>query len=138
MTEYTITDTFEPSIATMTPSMRQRRLTIVLAAALLLATAIIAPFGAFQLRRVDGFIPATESAIIISDLFTAILLFSQARIVGSLGLLLLANGYLFSALIVFPHLLTFPGAFAPSGLLDAGLSTTAWLLSSGIWDCPFR
>jgi signal transduction histidine kinase len=34
---------------------------------------------------------------------------------------------LFSALIVFPHLLTFPGAFAPSGLLGAGRSTTAWL-----------
>jgi Membrane-associated sensor, integral membrane domain len=118
---------FESSIATMTPTARQRRLTLVLAAALLLATAIIAPFGAFQLRRIDGFIPATESAIIISDLFTAVLLFSQSRIVGSLGLLLLASGYLFSALIVLPYLLTFPGAFAPSGLLGAGLSTTAWL-----------
>jgi signal transduction histidine kinase len=118
---------FESSIATMTPTARQRRLTLVLAAALLLATAIIAPFGAFQLRRIDGFIPATESAIIISDLFTAVLLFSQSRIVGSLGLLLLASGYLFSALIVLPYLLTFPGAFAPSGLLGAELSTTAWL-----------
>jgi signal transduction histidine kinase len=40
---------------------------------------------------------------------------------------MLASGYLFSALIVTFHLLTFPGAFAPSGLLGAGLSTTAWL-----------
>jgi hypothetical protein len=29
--------------------------------------------------------------------------------------------------MAFLHLLTFPGAFAPSGLLGAGLSTTAWL-----------
>ena len=94
---------------------------------MLLATAIIAPFSAIQLRRIDGFIPATESAIIITDFFTAVLLFSQSRIIGSLGLLLLASGYLFSALMVLPHLLTFPGAFAPSGLLGAGLSTTAWL-----------
>jgi hypothetical protein len=65
--------------------------------------------------------------IVITDLFTAILLFSQARVIGSRGLLLLASGYLFSALMVFPHLLTFPGAFAPTGLLGAGLSTTAWL-----------
>jgi signal transduction histidine kinase len=127
LTDYTIVDKFESSIATMTPSVRQRRWTLALAAVVLLATGIIAPFGAIQLRRIDGFIPATESVIVITDLFTAILLFSQARIIGSRGLLLLASGYLFSALMVFPHLLTFPGAFAPSGLLGAGLSTTAWL-----------
>ena len=111
----------------MTPTVRQRRLTLALSAVVLLATAIIAPFSAIQLRRIDGFIPATESAIIITDFFTAVLLFSQSRIIGSLGLLLLASGYLFSALMVLPHLLTFPGAFAPSGLLGAGFSTTAWL-----------
>src|SRR6201982_3688683 len=111
----------------MTPTVRQRRLTLVLAAVVLIANTIIAPFGAVQLRRIDGFIPATESAIIITDLFTAVLLFSQSRVIGSRGVLLLASGYLFSALIVLPHLLTFPGAFAPSGLLGAGLSTTAWL-----------
>jgi signal transduction histidine kinase len=41
--------------------------------------------------------------------------------------LALAAGYLFIALIVVPHALTFPGAFAPTGLLGAGLSSTAWL-----------
>jgi signal transduction histidine kinase len=127
LTEHKVVDNFEPSIATMTPTARQRRLTLVITAIVLIATAIIAPFGAVQLRRIDGFIPATESAIIITDFFTAVLLFSQSRILGSPGLLLLASGYLFSALIVLPHLLTFPGAFAPSGLLGAGLSTTAWL-----------
>ena len=127
MTDYTVVDKFESSIATMTPSVRQRRLTLVLAAVVLIATGIIAPFGTIQLRRIDGFIPATESAIIISEFFTAVLLFSQSKIVGSRGLLLLASGYLFSALMVLMHLLTFPGAFAPSGLLGAGLSTAAWL-----------
>jgi len=111
----------------MTPTARQRRLALVLAAVLLIATGIIAPFGAIQLKRIDGFIPATESAIIISEFFTAVLLFTQSKIVGSRGLLLLASGYLFSALMVLMHLLTFPGAFAPSGLLVAGLSTAAWL-----------
>jgi len=127
LTEYTFADKFESSIATMTPTARQRRLALVLAAVLLIATGIIAPFGAIQLKRIDGFIPATESAIIISEFFTAVLLFTQSKIVGSRGLLLLASGYLFSALMVLMHLLTFPGAFAPSGLLGAGLSTAAWL-----------
>jgi signal transduction histidine kinase len=127
MTEHKVVDKLESSIATMTPTVRQRRLALVLAAAVLIATIIIAPFGAIQLRRIDGFIPATESAVFITDLFTAVLLFSQSRVIGSPGLLLLASGYLFSALMVLPHLLTFPGAFTPSGLLGAGLSTTAWL-----------
>ena len=61
------------------------------------------------------------------NVLTSVLLFSQSSIVGSRGLLLLASGYLFSALMVVAHLLTFPGAFAPSGLLGAGLSTAAWL-----------
>jgi len=123
----TVAERFEYSIATMTPTVWQRRMALALAAVVLVATVIIVPFAAIQLRKIDGFIPATESAVIISDFFTAILLFSQSRIVGSSGLLLLASGYLFSALIVLPHLLTFPGAFAPFGLLGAGLSTTAWL-----------
>ena len=126
MTEHTVVDKFESSIATMTPTVWQRRLTLVLAAVVLLATGIIAPFGAVQLRRIDGFIPATESAIIITEFFTAVLLFSQSRIVGSRGVLLLASGYLFSALMVLLHLLTFPGAFAPAGLFGSGLSSTAW------------
>jgi signal transduction histidine kinase len=127
LTEYTVAEKFEASIATMTPTLRQRRLTLALAAVVLIATGIIAPFGAIQLRRIDGFIPAAESAIIVGDFFTSVLLFSQSSIVGSRGLLLLASGYLFSALLIVAHLLTFPGAFAPSGLLGAGLSTAAWL-----------
>jgi hypothetical protein len=66
LAEYRVVDKFEASIATMTPTARQRRLTLVLAAIVLIATTIIAPFGAVQLRRIEGFIPATESAITTS------------------------------------------------------------------------
>jgi hypothetical protein len=69
LTEYTVADKFESSIATMKPTVRQRRLTLVVAALVLLASGIIAPFGAIQLQRIDGFIPATESAIIITEFF---------------------------------------------------------------------
>src|SRR6516225_6311101 len=127
LTEYTVADKFESSICTMTPTALQRRLTLVLVAVVLIATGIITPFGAIQLQRIDSFIPTAESAIIIGYFFTSVLLFGQSRIVGSRGLLLLASGYLFSALMVVAHVLTFPGAFALSGLLGAGLSTAAWL-----------
>jgi hypothetical protein len=39
--------------------------------------------------------------------------------------LTLAIGYLYTALIVIPHMISFPGAFA--GLLTAGPQTSAWL-----------
>ena len=127
MDTHTISHAPDFSIATVPPTARQRQLSLIVAAIVLAATGVITAFGATQLQQIDGFIPATEFVIFVSDLFTAALLSSQARIIGSHRLLVLASGYLFSALIVVSHALTFPGAFAPSGLLGAGLQTTAWL-----------
>ena len=60
-------------------------------------------------------------------LITAALLYAQFSVVRSRALLALAMGYLFAAAIIVPHALTFPDAFAPTGLLGAGLQTTVWL-----------
>src|SRR5580704_5395782 len=68
-----------------------------------------------------------ETAIVIVDLTTSALLFAQFSIVHRSALLVLASGYLFTALIVIPHALTFPGAFSPTGLLGAGSQSSAWL-----------
>ena len=123
----TVWDASKISMTTVTPTARQRLLTLAIVAVGLIATAGIAPFGAIQLRPMEGFIPATEAVVVICDLLIAALLASHATTIGSRRLLLLAGGFLFDALIVIPHALTFPGAFAPHGLLDAGLQTTAWL-----------
>ena len=66
---------------------------------------------------------------------TATLLFSQFAIVRSKALLLLASGYLFTSVAAVVHALTFPGLFAPTGLLNAGPQTTAWLYQ--IWHIGF-
>ena len=42
-------------------------------------------------------------------------------------MLALAAGYLFTALIVISHALTFAGAFSPTGLLGANIQTGSWL-----------
>jgi signal transduction histidine kinase len=47
----------------------------------------------------------------------------------------LAGAYLFTALIVVAHTLTFPGALAAQGLFGAGLQTTGWLHI--IWHFSF-
>jgi len=124
---HTISDVPDFSIATVAPTARQRQLAVIVAAIVLAATGVITAFGSTQLQQIDSIIPVIEFVIFVSDLFTAALLSSHARIIGSHRLLVLASGYLFSALMVLSHVLTFPGAFAPSGLLGAGLQTTGWL-----------
>jgi hypothetical protein len=61
-----------------------------------------------------------QSALVVCDLVTAVLLFAQYVFLGATPLLALATGYLFTALMATAHALSFPGLFAPSGLLGAG------------------
>jgi signal transduction histidine kinase len=106
---------------------RQQWSALAVAAALLLIFAILAPFTAVPLPQIDAFIPSLEAMVFVTDLITSVLLFALFSIYHSRALLVLAGGYLFTALIVIPHALTFPGAFSPTGLLGAGLQSTAWL-----------
>src|SRR5258708_6434044 len=110
-----------------------------LAAAAVLASVAVflaaAPFAKLPLAQIGAFIPIYESALVINDLITAILLFGQFGILRSRALLVLAGGYLFSGLMAVPHALTFPGVFAATGLLGAGTQTTAWLYIS--WHIVF-
>jgi len=101
----------------------------------LVAFIAIAPFASVQLPQVWAFIPSYESALAVSDLITAVLLFGQYRILRSRALMLLAGGYLFTAAIAVVHALTFPGVFAPTGLLGAGPQSTAWLYM--FWHAGF-
>jgi signal transduction histidine kinase len=114
-------------LASLPPSKRQIRLAIGVVIALVVAFGITTPFVTTPLPRIDGFIPALETAIVIADITTSALLFAQFSIVPRLPLLVLASGYLLTGLIVVPHALSFPGAFAPMGLLPDGAQSTAWL-----------
>jgi PAS domain S-box-containing protein len=93
------------------------------------------PFAKLQLTPVPAFVASYQSALAINDLITAILLFAQFNLLRSRALLLLASGYLFTAAAAMVHALSFPGVFAPAGLLDGGLQTTAWLYQ--IWHGGF-
>jgi signal transduction histidine kinase len=111
----------------MAASRQQRRL--ALAIVLLLGAAFLAtaPFAAVPLLRSDAFIPAYETALVIEDVITAALLYAQFAILRLPSLLVLGAGYLFTGLIVIPHMLTFPGLFTPNGFFGAGPSSAAWL-----------
>jgi signal transduction histidine kinase len=61
-----------------------------------------------------------------NDLIVTALLFGQYWIGRTPALNILAGGYLFTALIVIPHTLTFPGALSTTGLFG-GAQSAAWL-----------
>jgi hypothetical protein len=92
------------SLAHQPATLRQRRFVLSVAVLQFVACLVISSFPA-SVPRIDGFIPAILAIVFIADLITAILLFNQSSLIASRALLVLANGYLFSALIVIPHAL---------------------------------
>ena len=95
----------------------------------------VVPFVTTQLAPVPAFIPAYESALVICDLITAVLLFGQFNILRSRALFVLACGYVYTAVFAFAHALSFPDVFSPTGLLGAGPQTTVWLYM--FWHAGF-
>jgi len=118
----------EPQVlANVPPSIGQRRAAGMLVLALLAILAITWPFATFKLPAIDAFVPSLAAALFVSDSVTAVLLFGQFSILRQWALLVIANGYFFSALIVVAHALAFPGAFSHSGLFGSGLQSAVWL-----------
>jgi PAS domain S-box-containing protein len=122
-------------LSTSPDTKRDRTAAVVVVAVSSVLFALAVPYAAVPLTPVPAFVASYQSALAVNDLITAVLLFSQFGILRSRALLLLASGYLFTAAAAFVHALTFPGLFAPAGLLNAGPQTTAWLYM--IWHGGF-
>lgn len=121
------------SAETPTAAMRIRaRWAIALSGLVFLA---LVPWARTPVGPLPSFVPIYQSALIVCDLVTAALLFGQFRVRRTAGLGLLTAAYLFTAAVALVHLLTFPGAFAASGLLGAGPQSTAWLYM--FWHAGF-
>ena len=120
----------------MPPTARQRRLASALVIVLFIGFSVTAPFAATQLARIDSFVPAVEAINLVTDLVTAGLLFNKFPVIGLRALVVLASGYLFSALTIIPHVLSYPGVLTVSGgLFGSGLQTTPWLYT--FWHLGF-
>lgn len=104
---------------------RKRAILVVLLSSVIFIA--VAPFAGMPLVQVPAFIPIYQSALIVNDAITAVLLFAQFTFARSPALLVLASVYFFTANIAALHMLTFPGLFSPTGLLGAQPQSTAWL-----------
>ena len=123
-------------LSSLSPGRAQKRLALAVALALLVAFFVTTgPLSTIQLARIDFFVPAYATAIFVNNSITAVLLFAQFSILRSRAHLVIASAYLFTSLMLIPWVLTFPGVFAPSGLLGAGRQSTAWLYI--LWHAGF-
>ena len=114
-------------LSSLPADARNWRLAIGVAVVSLAVFILLAPYADVPVGRFDAFIPAYQSALILTDLATAALLFGQWNVSRSRAVAILAAGYLFTAVITTGHTLTFPGLFAPQGLLGGGQQSTAWI-----------
>jgi len=120
----------------VSPGPAQKRLALVVVLGLLVVFVLISAglLSGIKTKRIDAFLPAYLASMFVCDSMTAILLFVQFSILRLRSTLVIASAYLFTALILAPYILAFPGVFAPSGVIG-GLQTAAWLYV--LWHCGF-
>jgi signal transduction histidine kinase len=117
------------------PSRAQKQLAITIVLGLTISLyLVVGPFGGVKLGALHSFVAVYTTAMFVTDLITAVLLYVQFSILRSHAILIIASGYLFNALLIIPYVIAFPGVFAPHGLAG-GLQTTAHLYL--VWHCSF-
>lgn len=121
-------------LSDLPPDQAQKRLAIGFAFGIVVAFFIVVALSDNQPRPITGFVLAFSAAMFVCDAITAVLLFAQSSILRSPALLVLANGYVFTALILIPYTLSFPGVFGPESPIG-GLQSPAGLYI--VWHSGF-
>ncbi|TFV49724.1 sensor histidine kinase [Bradyrhizobium niftali] len=125
-------------LSSLPPSRTQQQLALSVALLIVLMALLISITGMQQVKLavIDALVPLFGMAMFVSDSITAVLLFTQFSIVRSRALLVISSGFVWTALVVIPWLLSFPGVFAPHGLLGGSSSEiTVWLYT--LWHAGF-
>jgi signal transduction histidine kinase len=84
------------------------------------------PFARLDWISFPGFVLIQQTLQAGNCVITAALLYGQYSISRAASLNILAGGYLFTALMIVAHTLSFPGAFSEAGLIG-GPQSVAWL-----------
>ena len=107
-------------LSSLSPGPAQKRLalSVVLGIVVVFVLITVGLLSGVQTKRIDAFLPAYLSAMFVCDSITAVLLFAQFSILRTRAILVIASAYLFTALILIPYVLTFPGVFVPRHWLE--------------------
>ena len=92
-----------------------------------IATALLLPIASRDAGTGQGFLAVDQSMLVVVYGLTTFLLFAQHGRSRSPAVLALAAGSLFTTIIVFVQLLTFPNLLVPGRLFGNSPATTLWL-----------
>ena len=121
-------------LAARPPSRMQYWVAYGVMGCLLAVFCITLPYASLELKPIAAFVPIYATLSVFNDLITAVLILAQFRAVRWTWLLVLASGYLFTALMTVSGALSYPGVFSPAGILGGGIQTASWIGTS----YPFR
>ena len=114
-------------LLSLPPSGAQKRLAFALVLGILAIYFVaVGPLSDIPPYPIAAFIPSYTTAMFVTEALTAILLFAQFSILRGRAVLVIASGYLFTAVILIPWILTFPGVFGSTSLIG-GMQSTVWL-----------
>ena len=114
-------------LSSLPPSGAQKRLAIALVLGILAIYFIaVGPLSDIPPYPIAAFIPSYTTAMFVTNALTAILLFAQFSILRGRAILVIASGYLFTAFILIPWIVTFPGVFESTSWIG-GMQSTVWL-----------
>lgn len=105
------------------PSRTQKKIALAIVLVMTIVVVAVTPAARYPLSGTEGLLPAYAAARLLVELMTAALLIAHFATHPFPAILTLANGYLFSALLVVPWALTFPGVLDAFGLASADQST---------------
>jgi hypothetical protein len=109
-------------LADLPPTKQQIRLALGTVIFLLVVFIALTPFANIHLTRLGPFIAVTLTIVMISDLITSALLFSQFFVGGRTALFVLALSYLFTGLMVFPLMLILSGSLLSNRTFPRGVA----------------
>jgi Membrane-associated sensor, integral membrane domain len=116
------------------PGLSAKRALLFISLYSVIAFALL-PIASNPGPEVPGITAVFGGVIFATELSTAFLLFLRFREISGWSLLFLGCAYLFSALMVVPHVLTFPGAIVPGrAIIDFSRQSPAWLFVLGSTD----
>ena len=111
-------------------SRTQKTLALCLVLALVFTYFLVSgPLSGVPLGQSTWFVPAYVAAMFVNNSITAVLLFAHYSILRSPALLVIASGYVFTALISIPWVMALAGGLAPTNLIG-GVQSPAWLYIS--------
>lgn len=115
------------NLATSESSLGARRGALIGSAAMVAAASAATLFGQGEAVAVPAILPLLVGSVILCDVMSAYVLFAEFARSRLRWLPFVGAAYLLTAMLTMPYILTFPGVFAPGGLLGASGQTALHL-----------